>query len=114
MATILPENQQHYIGNLIVLLQNSGKIKKNQKVLIKLDNSPFQEYGMLEGRIQTMSTITDKDGDYFIEITMPNGLKTNYDKKLKFDKELIGIRYYYRRYASYRTDFLSIQEIAIR
>ncbi|HEU4789050.1 MAG TPA: HlyD family efflux transporter periplasmic adaptor subunit, partial [Flavobacterium sp.] len=77
LATILPENQQQFIGNLIVLPQNSGKIKQNQKVLIKLDNFPYQEYGMLEGKIQTMSTVTDKDGNYFIEITIPNGLTTN-------------------------------------
>lgn len=50
----------------------------------------YQEYGMLEGKIQTMSTVTNKDGHYFIEITIPNGLKTNFDKKLKFDKELTG------------------------
>lgn len=90
LATILPENQEQFIGNLMVLSQNSGKIKQNQKVLIKLDNFPYQEYGMLEGKIQTMSTVTDKDGNYFIEITIPNGLTTNFDKKLKFDKELMG------------------------
>lgn len=89
-ATILPENQQSFMGNLNVLSQNSGKIKPNQKVLIKLENFPYQEYGMLEGKIQTMSTVTDKDGNYFIEITIPKGLTTTYGKKIKFDKELIG------------------------
>jgi multidrug efflux pump subunit AcrA (membrane-fusion protein) len=89
-ATILPENQQQFIGKLNVLSQNSGKIKQNQKVLIKLENFPYQEYGMLEGKIQTMSTVTDKDGNYFIEITLPNGLTTTFDKKIKFDKELTG------------------------
>lgn len=89
-ATILPENQQKFTGNLIVISQNSGKIRQNQKVLIKLDNFPYQEYGMLEGKIQTMSTVTDKEGNYFIEITIPNGLTTTFDKKLKFDKELTG------------------------
>jgi multidrug resistance efflux pump len=89
-ATILPENQQRFIGNLIVLSQNSGKIKQGQKVLIKLENFPYQEYGMLKGKVQTMSTVTDKEGNYFVEVTMPNGLTTSYDKKLKFDKELTG------------------------
>ncbi|PKB17076.1 HlyD family efflux transporter periplasmic adaptor subunit [Flavobacterium sp. 5] len=89
-ATILPENQGQYLGNLKVPLQNSGKIQQNQKVLIKLDNFPYQEYGMLEGRIQSMSTITDKDGNYFIEVAMPKGLKTSYGKDIKFDKELTG------------------------
>ncbi|PIF32523.1 HlyD family secretion protein [Flavobacterium sp. 9] len=89
-ATILPENQGEYLGNLKVPLQNSGKIQINQKVLIKLDNFPYQEYGMLEGRVQSMSTITDKDGNYFIEVAMPKGLKTTYGKEIKFDKELTG------------------------
>ncbi|RED25292.1 multidrug resistance efflux pump [Flavobacterium cutihirudinis] len=89
-ATILPLNQTQYFGSLKVPLQNSGKILHNQKVLIKLDNFPFQEYGMLEGRIQTMSTITDQEGNYFVEVIMPKGLKTSYDKEIKFDKELTG------------------------
>jgi multidrug efflux pump subunit AcrA (membrane-fusion protein) len=89
-ATILPQNQHDFMGKLSVLSQNSGKIKYNQKVLIKLENFPYQEYGMLEGKIQSMSTVTDKDGKYFIEITLTNGLKTTFDKTLKFDKELIG------------------------
>ncbi|MBS7252936.1 HlyD family secretion protein [Flavobacterium branchiicola] len=89
-ATILPENQKQYFGSLKVPLQNSGKIQHNQKVLIKLDNFPFQEYGMLEGRVQSMSTITDPDGNYFIEVIMPKGLKTSYGKEIKFDKELTG------------------------
>jgi len=89
-ATILPENQQQFVGNLNVLSQNSGKIRPNQKVLIKLENFPYQEYGMLEGKIKTMSTVTDKDGNYFIEITLPNGLTTTFNKKIKFDKELTG------------------------
>ncbi len=89
-ATILPENQKEFMGKLNVLSQNSGKIKQNQKVLIKLENFPYQEYGMLEGKIQTMSTVTDKDGNYFIEITIPNGLTTTFEKKIKFDKELTG------------------------
>ncbi|MHC0444008.1 HlyD family secretion protein [Flavobacterium sp. 3-218] len=89
-ATILPENQGQYISSLKVPSQNSGKIRQNQKVLIKLDNYPFQEYGMLEGRIQSMSTITDKEGNYFIEVTMPNGLLTSYGRNIKFDKELTG------------------------
>lgn len=89
-ATILSENQQQFIGNLTVPTQNSGKIKQNQKVLIKLDNFQYQEYGMVEGRIQTMSTVPDKEGNYFIEISIPYGLTTSYNKKIKFDKELTG------------------------
>ncbi len=89
-ATVLPENQGQYISSLKVPSQNTGKIRQNQKVLIKLDNYPFQEYGMLEGRVQSMSTIADKEGNYFIEVAMPNGLQTSYGRSIKFDKELTG------------------------
>ncbi len=89
-ATVLPENQGQYISSLKVPSQNTGKIRQNQKVLIKLNNYPFQEYGMLEGRVQSMSTIADKEGNYFIEVILPNGLQTSYGRNIKFDKELTG------------------------
>ena len=37
-----------------------------------------------------ISTVIDKDENYFIEITLPNGLTTTFDKKIKFDRELTG------------------------
>ncbi|NMH28008.1 HlyD family secretion protein [Flavobacterium silvaticum] len=89
-ATILPDDQQQFVGNLTVAAQNSGKVRSGQKVLVRLDNFPYQEYGVLEGTVETMSIVPDKEGGYFTQISLPDGLHTSYGKQIKFDKELSG------------------------
>lgn len=88
--TIFPSNTSHLLGKLIVPAQNSGKIKTNQKVLIKLDNYPYQQYGMVEGKVRNISLSPDDKGNYYVEVELPNGLKTSYNQHLEFDKELRG------------------------
>ena len=56
--------------------QNQGKIKINQKVLIKLDNYKYQEYGIVQGKIKSIALVQDKDSKYYIEVALPNGLQT--------------------------------------
>ena len=87
---IFPNNKNHLLGKLIVPAQNSGKIKTNQKVLIKLDNYPYQQYGIVEGKVKNISLSPDKDSNYYVEVELPKGLITSYNKKLDFDKELRG------------------------
>lgn len=88
--TILPSQKESLLGKLVVPAQNSGKIKTNQKVLIKLDNYPYQEFGIVEGKVKNISLSPDSDGNYHLEVELPKGLKTSYNKDLKFDKELRG------------------------
>ncbi len=59
-------------------------------MLIKLDNYKYQEFGITEGKGQNMYMTPDKDGNYYIDVTFPKGLKTSYDKTLPFDKEMKG------------------------
>ncbi|WP_372474199.1 HlyD family secretion protein [Capnocytophaga sp. ARDL2] len=69
---------------------NSGKVRAGQKVLIKLDNYRYQEYGIIEGKVHNVSLTTDSQGNYFVDVILPNGLQTSYNKTLIFDKELKG------------------------
>ncbi len=87
--TILPKNKS-LLGRLIVPAQNSGKIKIQQKVIIKLDNYPYQQFGIIEGRIKNISLSPNSDGNYYVEITLPQNLKTSYNYDIKFNKELQG------------------------
>ena len=69
---------------------NSGKISPGEKVLIKLDNYRYQEYGIVEGRVQNIAFAPDDKGNYYVDVTLPKGLKTSYHRNLAFDKELKG------------------------
>lgn len=90
MMSVLPENKAFIVGRMQIPSVNSGKVQKNQKVLIKLDNYRFQEYGIVEGRVQNISLTPDEKGNYYVDVILPKGLKTSYNKTLAFDKELKG------------------------
>jgi len=40
--------------------------------------------------VQNISLVPDDKGNYYVDVVLPEGLKTSYNKTLKFDKELRG------------------------
>ena len=88
--TILPDNTDDLVGKLVLPSQNSGKVTLDQKVLIKLDNYPYQQFGMLIGKVQSISISPDNNDNYFVYISLPNAITTSYNRKLIFKQELIG------------------------
>ncbi|WP_375180780.1 HlyD family secretion protein [Chryseobacterium sp.] len=90
VLSILPKNRERLVGRMSVPATNSGKIASGEKVLIKLDNYRYQEYGIVEGKVQNISLSPDKEGNYYVDVLLPKGLKTSYNKNLVFDKELKG------------------------
>lgn len=89
--SILPTNTTSLVGKLIISSQNAGKVKVGQKVFIKLDNYPYQQYGMLIGRVTNYSISPDDEGNYVVYISLPEGIKTSYNKTFEFNQELLGI-----------------------
>ncbi|ALR31584.1 MULTISPECIES: HlyD family secretion protein [Chryseobacterium] len=90
ILSILPKNKESLVGRMSVPAVNSGKITPGEKVLIKLDNYRYQEYGIVEGKVQNISLTPDDKGNYYVDVVLPKGLKTTYNKQLPFDKELKG------------------------
>lgn len=90
ILSILPEVKEGIVGRMFVPSINSGKIEKGQKVLLKLDNFQYQEYGIVKGQVQNISLTPNKDGNYYVNIVLPEDLKTSYNKILPFNKELRG------------------------
>ncbi|MBS0030371.1 HlyD family secretion protein [Chitinophaga sp. 22321] len=90
LLSVMPDDKDILIGRLRVPATNSGKVKEGQKVLLKLDNYPYQEFGIVEGRVKNIANAPDKDGNYYVNVILPNGLQTSFHKNLPFDKELKG------------------------
>ena len=90
IVTVLPKNKEALVGRMQIPSVNSGKVAPGEKVLIKLDNYRFQEYGIVEGKVQNISISPDESGNYYVDIILPKGLKTFYNKELPFNKELRG------------------------
>lgn len=90
VLSILPKDKEALVGRMYVPSVNSGKVRPGEKVLIKLDNYRFQEYGIVEGKVQNISLSPNEKGNYYVDVVLPKGLKTSYNKNLPFDKELEG------------------------
>ena len=88
--TIIPINESGYIGKVKAPAQNSGKIKVGQEVNIRLSNYPDREFGILKGKIKTISLTPDKEGNLLIDVALPNGIETSYKKKIVFQQEMSG------------------------
>jgi len=88
--TIIPESNTSYIAKLKTPIQNSGKLEKGQKVNIRLANYPPAEYGVLEGEIQHISSSTNTEGFYIIDVLLSSDLTTTYHKKVAFKQEMQG------------------------
>ena len=74
--TIIPTSQTEIIGKVLLPLQSTGKLKIGQKAIIKLDNFPYAEFGVIEGRVKQISSIP-KQNQYAVEIHFNNKLVTN-------------------------------------
>ena len=88
--TILPEQRSDLLGKMIVSSKNSGKISKGQRVLIKLDNFPFQQFGTISGKVESISVSPDEEGNYLVYCSLPLGTRTSYEKQIRINQELLG------------------------
>jgi multidrug resistance efflux pump len=89
VLTIIPSDQGNYVGRIWLKMQRSGKAMVGQSVNIKLSSFPYLEYGMVRGIIITKSLVPSGDA-YVIEIELPDGLKTLYNRQLDFTQNMQG------------------------
>lgn len=91
--TVVPTGEQEIIGRAVIPVAGAGKVETGQRVNIKLDNYPYMEFGLLEGRVVNISMVpvsTEQGGYYIAEIELENKLVTNYKKELPFNQEMQG------------------------
>ncbi|MDR1114728.1 MAG: HlyD family secretion protein [Tannerella sp.] len=96
-CTMIPTGSD-MIGQMYLPSHGSGKVEKDQKVIIKLDNYPYLEYGALKGRVKNISQLTNtitvsNSGDvdtYRVEVILEEEGKTNYGSVLNLAVEAKG------------------------
>jgi HlyD family secretion protein len=67
----------------------AGKIKPGQTVNIRFDGFPYQEYGIIKGTVENVSKVS-VDGNYYVTISMPQTLVTNFGKRILFTQNMQG------------------------
>ncbi len=83
--TIVPDSSNKIIGKAMLPVARSGKVKIGQKVNIRLQNFPENEYGILRGVVSNISLTpvqTIEMTYYSVEVSLPDRLITTYKKRL--------------------------------
>lgn len=87
---VAPQGGSASIGKALLPLQGSGKVKAGQRVNVRLNNYPDQEFGYIRGEVASVSPLPTAEGMYVVDIALPDGLKTNYGKILPLTREMKG------------------------
>ncbi|MBR0433451.1 MAG: HlyD family efflux transporter periplasmic adaptor subunit [Bacteroidaceae bacterium] len=96
LFTVLPF-RGNIFGEAHISALGFGKVEVGQRVSVKLENYPYDEFGHLEGRVkhishlkQSVQTLNGNRESYLVLMDFPKGLQTNYGVTLDVGYEAHG------------------------
>ncbi|TRZ40767.1 secretion protein HlyD, partial [Robertkochia marina] len=54
-------------------------------------NYPYQQYGILVGKVLNIAISPNKDGNYLVYINLPQGNVTSHGINIGYDQEMLGL-----------------------
>ncbi|MDD6437905.1 MAG: HlyD family secretion protein [Prevotella sp.] len=93
---VLP-SRDRLSGEAYIPIAGAGKMELAQDVNIKLNDYPYNEYGLLRGKVasisETVNKVSTAEGDietYRVRISLPEGATTNFGRRLHLKTEAKG------------------------
>lgn len=87
--SVIPFGKRKNYCMLYCPVAGIGKVKKGQKVIIRLSDYPSEEFGSLQGRVENISQVRKNDL-YHIVVTLENEMNTNRGFNISGEK-LLGV-----------------------
>lgn len=69
LFAVNPGNSQ-FFGEILIPQYNTGKVRTDQKVIVKLQSYPFEQYGLIWGKLTYISDVTYKDNGFMAKVTL--------------------------------------------
>lgn len=96
---LVPDQELFYIqqpetsiyGEMLVGQHGLGKLKAGQKVIIRTESYPSQEFGYLTGHISYISNFPDRKDSFVVKVELPTRVRTSHNKELPFRNGLNGM-----------------------
>ena len=85
---IVPETTR-LVGRMPVSQGGTGKIKPGQIVRIRFDDFPFKEFGLMTGRVQSVSMVA-REGANLVLVDIPYPMVTSFKKRIQFKQDMTG------------------------
>ncbi len=93
LLMVIPPQSNKMKGIMNIPFTESGNIRKNQTVLVKLNSYPSSKYGIIQGKVATSSSIALEENKKLVSpvtVYFRNGLVTSTGFKVSTKKELSG------------------------
>ena len=88
--SIVAQETGDIIGKIKLPVGGSGKVMPGQRVNISVTGYPYMEFGFLTGKVMSVSLLADDESTYTVTISLPQDLRTSYNKTLEFKGEMTG------------------------
>jgi len=85
----IPDDKSRILVRAEVPASGVGRVRTGQDVNIKLSGFPYMEYGIIRGKISTLSLVP-AGGVYIAGIDLVNGMRSTYNNDLNFISEMTG------------------------
>ncbi len=84
---ILPQHTGFY-AEINTAQKDISKIKIGQKVILKIDSYPTQEFGSITGTVDHIADTLSNNDSFVVKVILPQGAKTNYGKTIFLKTDL--------------------------
>jgi len=89
VLTISPLGKNYY-ASIQIPLVGAGKVKKSQHVILKLNDYPYREYGVIEGELNELNSIPGENF-YLGKVSLNTKNKSTYGKHIELRENMTGI-----------------------
>ena len=79
-----------YFGIIYLFFSGSGKVDSGQEVIIRLDNYPSDQFGIILGTVQGVASVPS-DRTYLVYVKIPIDVTTTYKKHLPYKFNMEGV-----------------------
>lgn len=84
---VAPANTRFY-GEIIAGQAGIGKLHAGQDVIVELDSHPANEFGYIQGTVESISPFPVRDHSFVVRVKLPQGMTTNYGRTLPYKNNL--------------------------
>lgn len=89
LATVIPDSTTNIVARAVIPASGFGRIEIGQTVNIKLSGFPYMQYGVLKGKIYSLSQVPG-EGGFSAGIELTGGMTSTYREKIRFIHEMDG------------------------
>jgi multidrug resistance efflux pump len=82
--------ESRYYAEMLAAQNGLGKMKAGQKVVIRVESYPVEEFGYLTGRVTYISGLPNHQDSFLIKVDLPQGLRTSYNRDIFFRNNLLA------------------------